>query len=130
MLLSTDAVTTENHDVLVLGSGLAGMAAALSAKEAGASVTVIDKALPGAPHETLIVLDANNGEVWAKLEAGTEEYYKLVERTTMKTHPTQRTPTSMTRMRTIPTMIGTKGRSMQSPRDLAAPTSSFPTAAA
>ena len=44
MLLSTDAVTTENHDVLVLGSGLAGMAAALSAKEAGASVTVIDKA--------------------------------------------------------------------------------------
>jgi tricarballylate dehydrogenase len=44
LLLSTDAVTTENHDVLVLGSGLAGMAAALSAKEAGAAVTVIDKA--------------------------------------------------------------------------------------
>ncbi len=44
MLLSTEAVTTENHDVLVLGSGLAGMAAAISAKEAGASVTVIDKA--------------------------------------------------------------------------------------
>ena len=44
MLLQTEAVTTENHDVLVLGSGLAGMAAALSAKEAGAAVTVIDKA--------------------------------------------------------------------------------------
>lgn len=29
----------------------------------------------------LAILDANNGEVWAKLEAGTEEYYKLVERT-------------------------------------------------
>jgi wyosine [tRNA(Phe)-imidazoG37] synthetase (radical SAM superfamily) len=29
----------------------------------------------------LALLDANNGEIWAKLEAGTEEYYKLVERT-------------------------------------------------
>ena len=29
----------------------------------------------------LAIFDANNGEVWAKLEAGTEEYYKLVERT-------------------------------------------------
>lgn len=29
----------------------------------------------------LAILDANNGEVWAKLEAGTESYYKLVERT-------------------------------------------------
>lgn len=29
----------------------------------------------------LAVLDANNGEVWAKLEAGTEAYYQLVERT-------------------------------------------------
>jgi wyosine [tRNA(Phe)-imidazoG37] synthetase (radical SAM superfamily) len=31
----------------------------------------------------LELLDANNGEIWAKLEAGTEEYYKLVERTTI-----------------------------------------------
>jgi len=29
----------------------------------------------------LELLDANNGEVWAKLEAGTDEYYRLVERT-------------------------------------------------
>jgi wyosine [tRNA(Phe)-imidazoG37] synthetase (radical SAM superfamily) len=29
----------------------------------------------------LAILDANNGEIWAKLEAGTEEYFKLVERT-------------------------------------------------
>jgi wyosine [tRNA(Phe)-imidazoG37] synthetase (radical SAM superfamily) len=29
----------------------------------------------------LTILDENNGEVWAKLEAGTEEYYKIVERT-------------------------------------------------
>jgi wyosine [tRNA(Phe)-imidazoG37] synthetase (radical SAM superfamily) len=29
----------------------------------------------------LAILDANNGEIWAKLEAGTEEYFKLVDRT-------------------------------------------------
>ena len=29
----------------------------------------------------LEILDQNQGEIWAKLEAGTEEYYKLVERT-------------------------------------------------
>ncbi len=31
----------------------------------------------------LKILDENNGEIWAKLEAGTEEYYKLVDRTTI-----------------------------------------------
>jgi wyosine [tRNA(Phe)-imidazoG37] synthetase (radical SAM superfamily) len=29
----------------------------------------------------LAVLDANQGEVWAKLDAGTEAYYKLIDRT-------------------------------------------------
>jgi wyosine [tRNA(Phe)-imidazoG37] synthetase (radical SAM superfamily) len=29
----------------------------------------------------LSILDANNGEIWAKLEAGTEAYFKLVDRT-------------------------------------------------
>ncbi|HVJ87693.1 MAG TPA: radical SAM protein [Caulifigura sp.] len=29
----------------------------------------------------LAILDGNNGEVWAKLDAGTEPYYKLVDRT-------------------------------------------------
>ena len=31
----------------------------------------------------LAVLDANQGEIWAKLEAGTEEYYQQVDRTTI-----------------------------------------------
>src|SRR5262249_25266551 len=31
--------------------------------------------------QALAVLDANNGEIWAKLEAGTEAYYHEVERT-------------------------------------------------
>jgi wyosine [tRNA(Phe)-imidazoG37] synthetase (radical SAM superfamily) len=29
----------------------------------------------------LEILDAHNGEIWAKLETGTDEYYQLVERT-------------------------------------------------
>ncbi len=36
-----------------------------------------------AVRETLAVLDANNGEVWAKLEAGTEAYYHQIDRTTI-----------------------------------------------
>lgn len=31
----------------------------------------------------LAILDENQGEIWAKLEAGTDEYYRLVERTTI-----------------------------------------------
>jgi wyosine [tRNA(Phe)-imidazoG37] synthetase (radical SAM superfamily) len=35
------------------------------------------------PHveQGLEILDQNNGEIWAKLEAGTDEYYHLIERT-------------------------------------------------
>jgi wyosine [tRNA(Phe)-imidazoG37] synthetase (radical SAM superfamily) len=33
--------------------------------------------------EALAILDANNGEVWAKLEAGTEAYYRQIDRTTI-----------------------------------------------
>jgi wyosine [tRNA(Phe)-imidazoG37] synthetase (radical SAM superfamily) len=29
----------------------------------------------------LEILDANQGEIWAKLEAGTDEYYRMIERT-------------------------------------------------
>jgi len=31
----------------------------------------------------LAILDQNQGEVWAKLDAGTEEYYKLIDRTSI-----------------------------------------------
>ncbi|MFQ5989602.1 MAG: radical SAM protein [Candidatus Methylomirabilales bacterium] len=33
--------------------------------------------------DTLALLDRHNGEIWAKLEAGTEEYYHLVDVTTI-----------------------------------------------
>ncbi len=32
----------------------------------------------------LEVLDANNGEIWGKLDAGTEEYYQAIDRTKVK----------------------------------------------
>jgi wyosine [tRNA(Phe)-imidazoG37] synthetase (radical SAM superfamily) len=34
-------------------------------------------------HESLAVLDGHQGEIWAKLEAGTEEYYRQIDRTTI-----------------------------------------------
>jgi wyosine [tRNA(Phe)-imidazoG37] synthetase (radical SAM superfamily) len=34
----------------------------------------------------LEILDQNNGEIWAKLEAGTEEYFKQVDRTPIPFH--------------------------------------------
>jgi wyosine [tRNA(Phe)-imidazoG37] synthetase (radical SAM superfamily) len=33
-----------------------------------------------AVRDALAVLDANNGEIWAKLDAGTDEYFQLVDR--------------------------------------------------
>jgi wyosine [tRNA(Phe)-imidazoG37] synthetase (radical SAM superfamily) len=33
--------------------------------------------------QALAILDANQGEIWAKLDAGTESYYCLIERTTI-----------------------------------------------
>lgn len=33
-----------------------------------------------AVRQTLTLMDAHNGEIWAKLDAGTEEYYRLINR--------------------------------------------------
>jgi tricarballylate dehydrogenase len=44
MITDTLKIPSETHDILILGSGLAGMAAAFAAREAGARVTLIDKA--------------------------------------------------------------------------------------
>lgn len=38
----------------------------------------------GSVKRGLAIMDANQGEVWAKLDAGTESYYKLVNRTTVR----------------------------------------------
>ena len=39
-----------DHDVLIIGAGLAGLRAALSAKEAGADVAVVTKVHPVRSH--------------------------------------------------------------------------------
>src|SRR5690606_39126110 len=41
----------------------------------------------------LELLDANNGEIWAKLDAGTDAYYHLIERTPI---PFSRVPENIT----------------------------------
>ena len=38
----------------------------------------------GSVKRGLATMDANQGEIWAKLDAGTEGYYKLVNRTTVR----------------------------------------------
>ncbi len=45
-------------------------------------VLITDAAYLAKPavREALEVLDANNGEIWAKLDAGTEEFFQLIDR--------------------------------------------------
>jgi wyosine [tRNA(Phe)-imidazoG37] synthetase (radical SAM superfamily) len=45
-------------------------------------VLITDSAYLTKPNvrQALAVMDANNGEVWAKLDAGTEEYFRIVDR--------------------------------------------------
>jgi len=53
--------------------------------------------------QALETLVANNGEIWAKLEAGTEEYYRLIDRTTI---PFRRVLDNITDLaRTTPVVI-------------------------
>lgn len=49
----------------------------------------------------LEILDANQGEIWAKLEAGTEQYYKLVERTSIPFQRVLENITGAARLRPI-----------------------------
>ncbi len=50
----------------------------------------------------LHLLDENNGQIWAKLEAGTEEYFKLIDRTTI---PFQRILDNITAAATIRPLV-------------------------
>ncbi len=49
----------------------------------------------------LEILDANNGEIWAKLEAGTAEYFQLVDRTPIPFQQILDNITSAARVRQI-----------------------------
>lgn len=49
----------------------------------------------------LEVLDANQGEIWAKLEAGTEDYFRLVDRTPIRFEQILNNITSVSQVRSI-----------------------------
>jgi wyosine [tRNA(Phe)-imidazoG37] synthetase (radical SAM superfamily) len=49
----------------------------------------------------LEILDENNGEIWAKLEAGTEAYYQLVDRTPIPFHQILDNITTAARVRPL-----------------------------
>ena len=49
----------------------------------------------------LAILDQNQGEIWAKLEAGTDAYYQLVERTTIPLRRILDNITAAARMRPL-----------------------------
>jgi wyosine [tRNA(Phe)-imidazoG37] synthetase (radical SAM superfamily) len=50
--------------------------------ESAKIVLITDAAYLARPavREALAVMDASNGEIWAKLDAGTEEYFRLIDR--------------------------------------------------
>ena len=50
----------------------------------------------------LRILDGNNGEIWAKLDAGTEEYFHLIDRTTI---PFQRVVDNITQAATVRPLV-------------------------
>lgn len=54
-----------------------------------------------AVERALAILEANQGEIWAKLEAGTEEYFRLVERTTIPFRQILNNITAAARMRPL-----------------------------
>ena len=49
----------------------------------------------------LELLDRNNGEIWAKLEAGTDEYYQLIERTVIPFQQVLENITAAARLRPL-----------------------------
>jgi len=75
-----EPTTYRNFDEII------GAVAALKSRHALADVKMVLITNASMFHRPVVeqglaILDQNHGEVWAKLEAGTDEYYQLVERT-------------------------------------------------
>ena len=95
-----EPTTYKNFDEIIEQCAAVKRDAELRSAECGVRSETSDSALP-IPHSPLKmvlitnasmfhrphvqrgleILDENNGEIWAKLEAGTDEYYHLIERT-------------------------------------------------
>ena len=87
-----------SHDVLIIGAGLAGMRAALSAAENGADVAVISKVHPVRSHS-----NAAQGGINAALEhAGTTGTTTHTTRSRAPTISETRTPSRSCVVRPVP----------------------------
>ncbi len=82
-----EPTTYKNFDEIIASSARRSEANASATALASASdakmVLITNASMFHRPHvqRGLAILDANNGEIWAKLEAGTDEYYHLIDRT-------------------------------------------------
>lgn len=80
-----EPTTYKNFDELMeLAAGVkAEVGAEFPAANDAKMVLITNASMFHRPHveRGLAILDANNGEVWAKLDAGTEAYYHTIERT-------------------------------------------------
>ena len=52
----------ESFDLVVVGAGPAGLAAAVYGASEGLRTAVLERQAPGAPHETLLTIDATTGQ--------------------------------------------------------------------
>ena len=57
----------------------------------------------------LALMDANRGEVWAKLDAGTERYYRAVNRTAVRFEPGQSRDVQLVALAGSRTIYGFRG---------------------
>lgn len=81
-----EPTTYKNFDELMERCAEVKAAAGLDdLKDAVKMVLITNASMFHRPHveRGLAVLDCNNGEIWAKLDAGTGEYYHLIERTSI-----------------------------------------------
>ncbi len=79
-----EPTTYKNFDELMQQCAEIKAAAGLDKLKDGVKMVLITNAsMFHRPHvqRGLEILDQNNGEIWAKLDAGTDEYYHLIERT-------------------------------------------------
>ena len=77
-----EPTTYKNFDEIIAACALLKSRLGLDAVK---MVLITNASMLHRPHiqRGLEILDQNNGEIWAKLEAGTEEYFKLIDRTSI-----------------------------------------------
>jgi wyosine [tRNA(Phe)-imidazoG37] synthetase (radical SAM superfamily) len=99
-----EPTTYKNFDELMERCAEVKAAAGLDdLKDSVKMVLITNASMFHRPHvqRGLEVLDRNNGEIWAKLDAGTDEYYHLIERTSIPFRQILDNITAAARMRPL-----------------------------